>query len=115
MLRVVPCPLPLEYRAASSNARLTSCWALPPWFVPLEEFVVEPGGRVQVTEYQEQETRDHLDPASAKQRVHIFTRDETGLVSVSAHSAGAYTATLLVMVNVVKGGGRAPSTVTSLG
>jgi hypothetical protein len=37
------------------------------------------------------------------------------LVSVSAHSAGAYTATLLVMVNVVKGGGRAPSTVTSLG
>ena len=27
---------------------------------------------------------------------------------VSAHSAGAYTATLLVMVNVMKGGGRAP-------
>jgi hypothetical protein len=35
--------------------------------------------------------------------------------SVSAHSAGAYTATLLVMVNVVKGGGRAPPTLTSLG
>jgi hypothetical protein len=34
-------------------------------------------------------------------------------VSVSAHSAGAYTATLLVMVNVVKGGGRAPPTLTS--
>jgi hypothetical protein len=29
-------------------------------------------------------------------------------VSVSAYSAGAYTATLLVMVNVMKGGGRAP-------
>ncbi len=41
-------------------------------------------------------------------RVHIFTTDETGLVYVSAHSAGAYTATLLVMVNVVKEGGRAP-------
>ena len=27
---------------------------------------------------------------------------------MSAHSAGTYTATLLVMVNVVKGGGRAP-------
>ncbi len=27
---------------------------------------------------------------------------------MSAHSAGAYTATLLVMVNVMKGGGRAP-------
>jgi hypothetical protein len=26
---------------------------------------------------------------------------------VSAHSAGAYTATLLVMVNVMRGGGRA--------
>ncbi len=29
---------------------------------------------------------------------------------MSAHSAGAYTATLLVMVNVVKGGGRAAPT-----
>ncbi len=27
---------------------------------------------------------------------------------MSAHSAGAYTATLLVMVNVMKGGGHAP-------
>ncbi len=27
---------------------------------------------------------------------------------MSAHSAGAYTATLLVRVNVMKGGGRAP-------
>jgi hypothetical protein len=27
---------------------------------------------------------------------------------VSAHSAGAYTATLLVIVNVMRGGGRAP-------
>ncbi len=33
--------------------------------------------------------------------VHIFTRDETGLVYLP-------TATLLVMVNVMKGGGRAP-------
>ncbi len=24
------CPLPLEYQAASSQARLKSCWALPP-------------------------------------------------------------------------------------
>ncbi len=32
---------------------------------------------------------------------------------MSAHSAGAYTATLLVTVNVMKGGGRAPSTLTS--
>ncbi len=36
-------------------------------------------------------------------------------VSASAHSAGAYTATLLVMVNVLKGGGRAPPTLTSMG
>jgi hypothetical protein len=34
------------------------------------------------------------------------------MVSVSAHSAGAYTATLLVMVNVMRGGGRAPPTLT---
>jgi hypothetical protein len=32
---------------------------------------------------------------------------------VSSHSAGAYTATLLVMVNVMRGGGRAPPTLTS--
>ncbi len=32
---------------------------------------------------------------------------------MSALSAGAYTATLLVMVNVMKGGGRAPPTLTS--
>ncbi len=31
MLSVVPCPLPLEYQVASSQARLKSCWALPPW------------------------------------------------------------------------------------
>jgi hypothetical protein len=37
-------------------------------------------------------------------------------VSVSAHPAGAYTATLYVMVTVVKGGGRGPPppTLTSL-
>ena len=40
-------------------------------------------------------------------REHIFTRDNQ--VSVSAHSAGAYTATLLVIVNVMKGDGRALS------
>jgi hypothetical protein len=38
-------------------------------------------------------------------RVHIFI--EMNRVSVSAHSAGAYTATLLVRVNVMRGGGRA--------
>jgi hypothetical protein len=37
------------------------------------------------------------------------------MVSVSVHSAGAYTATLLVVVNVMKGGGCAPPTLTSLG
>ncbi len=44
-------------------------------------------------------------------------RDETGLVclGVSTHSAGAYTATLLVKVNVIKRGGRAPPTLTSQG
>jgi hypothetical protein len=47
-------------------------------------------------------------------RVHIFTRDEAGH-GVSAHSARACTATLLVMVNVTEGGGRAPPTLTSLG
>jgi hypothetical protein len=36
-------------------------------------------------------------------------------MSVPAHSAGAYTASLLVMVNVVKGGKRAPPPLTSLG
>jgi hypothetical protein len=37
-------------------------------------------------------------------------RDEIGGVSsVSAHSAGAYTATVYVLVTKVKGGGRAPS------
>jgi hypothetical protein len=39
-------------------------------------------------------------------RVHISQRRNR--VSVSAHSAGAYTATLLVMVNVIKRDGRAP-------
>ncbi len=39
-------------------------------------------------------------------RVHIFLY-RWNRVSVSAHSAGAYTATLQVMVNVMRGGGRA--------
>ncbi len=38
-------------------------------------------------------------------RVHILL--EMKQVSVSAHPPGAYTATLLVTVNVMKGGGRA--------
>ncbi len=46
--------------------------------------------------------------------VYIFFL-EMDRVNVSAHSAGAYTATLLVMVNVMKGGGRAPPNLTSLG
>ncbi len=46
---------------------------------------------------------------SPTEYVHIFTRDETGLVcTVYAYSAGAYTATLLVMVNVMKGVGVHP-------
>ncbi len=36
-LRVVPCPLPLEYQAASSQGTLKSCWALP----PLEKIFLE--------------------------------------------------------------------------
>jgi hypothetical protein len=36
-------------------------------------------------------------------------------VSVSAHSAGAYTATLLVMINVKRGVGHTPPTLTSQG
>ncbi len=35
--------------------------------------------------------------------------------SVSALSAGAYATTLLAMVDTVKGGGRAPPTLTRLG
>ncbi len=46
-------------------------------------------------------------------RVHTYLYKRWNRVSVSAHSAGAYTATLLVMVNVIKGGGRAPPTLTS--
>ncbi len=42
-------------------------------------------------------------------RVHILVEMKQGqCITVSAHSAGAYTATWLVRVNVVKGGGRAP-------
>ncbi len=35
-------PLPLEYQAASSQARLKSCWALPPWYQTV--FCSGPGG-----------------------------------------------------------------------
>jgi hypothetical protein len=52
--------------------------------------------------------RPQANLGGADHRVHIFTRDETGLVYISAHSAGAYTATLLVMVNAMKGGGVDP-------
>jgi hypothetical protein len=43
--------------------------------------------------------------------VHIFTKDETRLVYLPTQ----LDRTLLVMVNVVKGRGRAPPTLTSLG
>ena len=47
-------------------------------------------------------------------RVHILVEMKQGqCITVSAHSAGAYTATLLVMVIVGKGGGRAPPTLIS--
>ena len=46
-------------------------------------------------------------------RVHIFTRDETGLVCLPTQLE--HSATLLVMVNVMKGGVRAPPTLASLG
>jgi hypothetical protein len=45
------------------------------------------------------------------QSTYLYKR--RNMVSLSAHSAGAYTATLLVMVNVMKGGRRAPPTLTS--
>ncbi len=47
-------------------------------------------------------------------RVHIFTRDETGSVYLPTQLE-SYTATLLVMVNVIKGGRRAPPPLTSPG
>ncbi len=50
---------------------------------------------------------------SEPQSTYLYKR--WNMVSVSAHSAWAYTATLLVMVNVMKGGGRAPPTLTSPG
>jgi hypothetical protein len=50
-----------------------------------------------------------VDPQST-----YFPRDENR-VSVSARSAEAYTATLLVMVNVMREGGRASPTHTSQG
>jgi hypothetical protein len=42
-------------------------------------------------------------------------RGEIGEGSLSALSAGGYTTTLYVMVTIVKGGGHAPPTHTSLG
>jgi hypothetical protein len=48
-------------------------------------------------------------------RVHIFTRYETGLVYLPTQLERIYTATLLVMVNVMKEDGRVPRTLTSLG
>jgi hypothetical protein len=44
-----------------------------------------------------------------------FPRDETGLVCLPTQLEGAYTTTLLVMVNVMRGGGRASPTLTSQG
>ncbi len=44
-----------------------------------------------------------------------FPRDETGLVCLPTQLERRYTATLLVMVNVIKGGGRATPTLTSQG
>jgi hypothetical protein len=43
-----------------------------------------------------------------------FPRDETGLVCLLTQH-GAYTAILLVMVNVMRGGGRVLPTLTSQG
>ncbi len=54
------------------------------------------------------------------ERLVIWTTDYIGIEMklgecVSALSAGAYTATLYVMVNIVKGVGVHPPTLTSLG
>jgi hypothetical protein len=54
-------------------------------------------------------------PPSPPIQVYCTVYTATSVARVSAHSAGAYTATLLVMVNVIKGGGRAPLTLTSQG
>ncbi len=45
---------------------------------------------------------------------HRVHRDREELGSLSALLAGACTAALYVMVNIVQGGGRAPPTLTSL-
>ncbi len=42
-------------------------------------------------------------------------RDRVEIGLVSAHAAGAYTTILCVMIDIVKEGGRAPPTLTSLG
>ncbi len=34
----MPCPLPLQCQTASSQARLKSCWVLPPWGRPTPSF-----------------------------------------------------------------------------
>jgi hypothetical protein len=52
---------------------------------------------------------------SRHHRVHIFTRDETGLVCLPTQLERTLIGTLLVMVNVMNEGGRAPPTLTSLG
>ncbi len=57
----------------------------------------------------------HRRPPSRTTLVLYSRAERWNRVSVSAHSAGAYTATLLVRVNVVKGGGRVPPTLTSQG
>jgi hypothetical protein len=66
---------------------------------------------------------DRLNPAVLRDRggdgaqstYCILVEMKQGQCTVSAQSAGAYTATLLVMVNIIRGGGRAPPTLTSQG
>ncbi len=96
----VPCPSWSRGTWHSSSRGQAGGWAAPPAPSPC----TAGGHRVHVSIQVQVSKR-----AGQHHRVHIFTRDET------AHSAGAYTATLLVMVNLMKGGGRAPPTLTSLG
>jgi hypothetical protein len=58
---------------------------------------------------------EHTVERTGRTTEYIFLLEMKQGYSVSAHSAGAYTATLLVMVNVMRGSGRAPPTLTSLG
>ncbi len=90
---IAPAPTPLNNRLRDRYLK-TTCTVLPP---SPSSFMEESVGMAVTTE-------------------HIYRgRGEIGGVYVPALSARAYTTTLLVMVDRVKRGGRAPSNHTRLG